>query len=293
MKRTYRLLWIAVLASIVLAITGGVVFVVTHPRCEVCGRRYGPLMPHPYSHYRHHTTRAAESARQRATAPVINSLPPLTDANKDLTLTPELLVGRWESQDGDQMPLLFDVNGTVEWGALREDGHWLMSKGTYHIEGDRVIITRDSGPRSFDRSYTFARGVLYASQISVGEENSLKIRIYGETCGLEWAQMEPNTLQVKWINRPIEMLRTGGALSERASFNTRLPAGHPEGYIEAFANIYRSFFVALRASLQGREPDPELIDYPTIQDGVRGMAFIETVVEASKSDKKWTKFKSY
>ncbi|MDP2983066.1 MAG: Gfo/Idh/MocA family oxidoreductase [Candidatus Latescibacter sp.] len=137
-----------------------------------------------------------------------------------------------------------------------------------------------------------ARGILYASQISVGEENALRIRVYGEKGGLEWAQQEPNTLIVKWMDRPMEIYRaSAGYLSDRAKFNTRLPGGHPEGFIEAFANIYRNFILALKSSIEGVEPKPEYLDFPTVRDGVRGMAFIETVVEASRSDRKWMKLK--
>jgi len=138
-----------------------------------------------------------------------------------------------------------------------------------------------------------ARGILYASQISNGEENSLAIRIYGETGGLEWHQMEPNTLihKTQDITR---ILRTGvGDLSPKAQANTRIPAGHPEGYLEAFANIYRNFAHALRARLKGETPEPVHMDFPTVRDGVRGMAFIETVVESSDSEQKWYPFKTY
>jgi predicted dehydrogenase len=138
-----------------------------------------------------------------------------------------------------------------------------------------------------------ARGILYASQVSVGEENALRIRVYGEKGGLEWAQQEPNTLIVKWMDRPMEIYRTSaGYLSDLAKFNTRLPGGHPEGFIEAFANIYRNFILALKSRMEGHEPKPEYLDFPKVGDGVRGMAFIETVVEASKSDRKWMKFKA-
>jgi len=138
-----------------------------------------------------------------------------------------------------------------------------------------------------------ARGILYASQISAGEENPLRIRVYGEKGGLEWRQEEPNTLVLRWLDRPIELIRAaGGYLSERARFNTRLPMGHPEGFIEAFANIYRNFILALRSILDGEEPRPEYMDFPSVKDGVRGMAFIETVVESSRSESKWTEFKT-
>ena len=139
-----------------------------------------------------------------------------------------------------------------------------------------------------------ARGVLYASQISIGEENALHIRVYGEKGGIEWDQQQPNTLIVKWIDRPTELYRTSaGYLSDRAKMNTRLPMGHPEGFIEAFANIYRNFIMALECRLDGKEPKPDYLDFPSVRDGVRGMAFIETVVEAAKSDRKWTKFKEF
>ena len=137
-----------------------------------------------------------------------------------------------------------------------------------------------------------ARGVLYASQVSVGEENSLHIRVYGEKGGLEWDQMQPNSLILKWPDRPVETYRTnGGYLSDRSKFNARLPMGHPEGFIEGFANIYRNFILTLKSRLDGIDPKPEYLDFPTVWDGVRGMAFIESVVEASKSDVKWFKFK--
>ena len=138
-----------------------------------------------------------------------------------------------------------------------------------------------------------AKGVLHASQISPGEENSLNIRIYGETGGLEWHQMEPNTLIHK-ANDAVRLVRTSvGNLSERAQAHTRIGApGHPEGYLEAFANIYRNFARTVRAHIEGRDPAPMDLDFPTIDDGVRGMAFIETVVASSASDQKWYPMKS-
>jgi predicted dehydrogenase len=134
-----------------------------------------------------------------------------------------------------------------------------------------------------------AKGVLHASQISVGEENNLSLRVYGELGGLEWRQQEPNTLVLKWPDRPMEVWRTGqGYLGETAKANTRIPAGHPEGYLEAFANIYRNFANHLRAVLDGREPDAISLDYPKIADGIRGMAFIEAAVESSRHNARWT-----
>lgn len=128
-----------------------------------------------------------------------------------------------------------------------------------------------------------ARGVLYASQISAGEENNLSLRVYGEKGGLEWRQMEPNTLVVKWLDQPTQLYRTGvGNLCPAAQAHTRIPAGHPEGYIEAFANIYRNMALCIRARAQGQAVDPVYADFPTIQDGIRGMQFIEKVIESGK-----------
>ena len=153
-----------------------------------------------------------------------------------------------------------------------------------HIPGRRldddgsILLRFDNG----------ARGVLYASQISAGEENNLRIRVYGEKGGLEWAQMEPNTLIVRWLDRPTEVYRTGvGKLYESALAHARIPAGHPEGYLEAFANIYRNVAYCLQARLEGREPDPVYTDFPTVEDGVRGMEFIAAVVKSAGSAEKW------
>ncbi len=127
-----------------------------------------------------------------------------------------------------------------------------------------------------------ARGVLYASQISAGEENAVKLRVYGEKGGIEWNQMEPNTLTIKWQHKPMEVRRTGtGFVSGIARYNTRVPAGHPEGYIEAFANIYRNAATCMQHMLEGTEPPEEALDFPTIQDGVRGMKFVDKAVESS------------
>jgi predicted dehydrogenase len=136
-----------------------------------------------------------------------------------------------------------------------------------------------------------ARGVLTASQICCGEENSLKIKVYGEKGGLEWHQMEPNSLILKWPDKPMEIYRTGmGNLSEAAVLHTRVPAGHPEGYIEAFANIYRNFARAVNNFKEGKKPDPKY-DFPGVGEGVRGMLFLEKVVESSSGSQKWVELK--
>jgi len=137
-----------------------------------------------------------------------------------------------------------------------------------------------------------AAGVLMASQVAAGEENGIKIRVYGEKGGLEWAQHEPNTMLVKWLDQPTQIYRAGGNYGDRlssfATHNSRTPGGHPEGYLEAFANIYRNFAFTLTAQLEGTTPTPEMLDFPGVEDGIRGMAFIDNVVASSQSDKKWT-----
>jgi len=136
-----------------------------------------------------------------------------------------------------------------------------------------------------------ANGVLVASQIAAGEENALKIRVYGEKGGLEWAQQEPNTLILKWLDQPVQILRTGGHhLSNYAAFNSRTPAGHPEGYLEAFGNLYRNFALCLSARIEGTNPPAEALDFPSVDEGIRGMAFIDNVVKSSSSNEKWTNF---
>ncbi len=137
-----------------------------------------------------------------------------------------------------------------------------------------------------------AKGVLMATQIAAGEENAIKIRIYGDKGGIEWEQMEPNTLKVKWLGQPMQVLRTGTSLdSAIAAHNTRTPGGHPEGYLEAFANIYRNFALTVRAKANGEQPTPEMLDFPGVEDGIRGMQFIDAVVKAGYEDTtKWVKF---
>lgn len=133
-----------------------------------------------------------------------------------------------------------------------------------------------------------AKGVLHSSQISVGEENNLNIRVYGEKGGIEWHQKEPNTLLVKWIDQPMQVFRTGmGYLGADAASATRTPPAHPEGYLEAFANVYRNFAGSIRARLEGRAATSVEQDYPKIEDGVRGMSFIDAVVNSSKQNAAW------
>lgn len=137
-----------------------------------------------------------------------------------------------------------------------------------------------------------AKGVLHASQISVGEENGLSIRVYGTRGGLKWVQAHPNQLFVYSMDKPMQVFTPGVNntwLSKAALHNCRVPAGHPEAFIEAFANIYRNYANTLLAKMGNKKPKALDLDFPTIDDGVRGMAFIETVVKSSQSKQKWLK----
>src|SRR6476659_1519090 len=145
--------------------------------------------------------------------------------------------------------LCADLNILVEGRALDDDGN--------------VLLKFDNG----------AAGVLMASQVAAGEENALKIRVYGEKGGIEWAQQEPNTLLVKWLDAPAQILRAGAGYKDRlssfATSNCRTPGGHPEGYLEAFANIYRNFALTLSHKIDGTEPTAEILDFPGVEDGIR------------------------
>ncbi len=137
-----------------------------------------------------------------------------------------------------------------------------------------------------------ASGVLMATQVAAGEENNINIRVYGEKGGLEWKQQEPNSMVVKWLDRPMEVLRTGqGYLSDQAKAFTRTPAGHPEGYLEAFANIYRAFSKAVHDFKPGKKINSAKYDFPDVEDGVRGMNFVKTAVKSASSTRKWTTLK--
>jgi len=143
-----------------------------------------------------------------------------------------------------------------------------------------VLIRFDNG----------AKGVLHCSQISAGEENAINIRVYGEKGSIQWHQHDPNTMYVKWLDKPMEVYRTGNPyMGSMAQANTRTPAGHPEGYLEAFANIYRNFAKVLQAKLDGKTPQAEFMDFPTVHDGVRGMRFIDAVIESGKMNAQWIK----
>lgn len=149
----------------------------------------------------------------------------------------------------------------------------------------------DDDGAAFLRFDSGASGVLMATQIAAGEENNVKIRVYGEKGGLEWKHEDTNTLLVKWLDKPVEIYRAGtGYLDSFASHNCRTPAGHPEGFLEAFANLYRNFVLTVRAKINGETPKPEWLDFPGVEEGIRGMAFIENIIESGKSETKWTPF---
>lgn len=153
-----------------------------------------------------------------------------------------------------------DLNATLQGRALDDDG---------------AVLARFSNG---------ARGIIWASQVCIGEENNLRIRVYGEKASLEWHQQEPNTLWLAKPDQPTQMLRAGGPyLSEIAQAFTRTPMGHPEGYLEAFANIYSQFAQLIRDG----DDYPYADDIPSIGEALRGMNFIESVVTATEKPEKW------
>lgn len=155
---------------------------------------------------------------------------------------------------------------------------------TSFIEGRRL----DDDANMLLRLGNGGKGVLTCSQIAAGEENALSIRVYGTKAGLEWHQMEPNTLIFKQPGKPNELLHTNMPyMSEESKALTRVPAGHPEGYLEAFANIYKLAMADIRRVESGEQPQG---GYPTVYDGLRGMQFITRVVESSQKGAVWVDF---
>jgi predicted dehydrogenase len=140
-----------------------------------------------------------------------------------------------------------------------------------------------------------AKGVLHASQISIGEENNLAIWVHGEKASLEWHQEHPNYVYVRRMDKPEEVWKRGngyiGAYSAAAGRGTRLPSGHPEAFLEAFANNYMNFCETVKCAIAGEKPSELALDFPSVEAGVRGLLFIETVVASSKSNQKWTAMK--
>ena len=155
------------------------------------------------------------------------------------------------------------------------------------VEGRQL----DDDGAAFLKFNNGATGVLMATLIAAGEENNIKIRVYGEKGGLEWKQEDANSLLVKWLDKPAEIYRTGGGYnSSFAAHNSRIPAGHPEGYLEAFGNLYRNFALTVKAKMNGEQPKEEWLDFPGVEEGIRGMAFVENVVASGESNEKWREF---
>ncbi len=151
-----------------------------------------------------------------------------------------------------------------------------------HVPGRRL----DDDAAALVRFTGSVTGVLMATQVAAGEENTLKLRVYGEKGGLQWAHNDPNSLLWKPLDQPVQELRAGtGYLCEAAAAACRTPAGHPEGYLEAFANLYVEFFRAIRDRESGVDGAP--YDLPDGADGVRGMRFIEAMIRSSESERKW------
>ena len=133
-----------------------------------------------------------------------------------------------------------------------------------------------------------ATGTLIATQVAAGAENNIKISVFGEKGGIEWQQENCNSLTVKWLDKPTQIYRAGNDYLEPiAKHNCRTPAGHPEGYLEAFANLYRNFALTIKAKAKGENPKAAYMDYPGIKEGVRGILFIEKVIESGQSQNKW------
>ncbi len=136
---------------------------------------------------------------------------------------------------------------------------------------------------------TSAKGMLWASQVAPGNENGLKIRVYGTKGGLEWSQENPNLLWYTPFGEPKRLITRGGAGSGPAAGRvTRVPPGHPEGYLEGFANLYTEVARAIKAARAGKKADKD-VTFPGIADGIAGMAFIEACVKSSKANGRWTK----
>ena len=136
-----------------------------------------------------------------------------------------------------------------------------------------------------------AKGAIWSSQVAVGNENNLKIRVFGENGGLEWRQEDPNYLYYTKFGHPTQKITRGsGSASEEANNVTRIPPGHPEGYLEGFANIYSDVYKRLFAQTNNQNYDQSNDCYPTIYDGVEGMRFIETVLESNNNNSKWVEF---
>lgn len=155
------------------------------------------------------------------------------------------------------------------------------------VEG-RVLDDNASIMVSYDNG---AKGLYWSSQIAVGHDNGLRVRIYGTKGSLEWAQEDPNYARISYLDKPTEIISRGrDDLYSHAQNYSRIPAGHPEGYFEAFANIYSTFITALNKKLAGESLSKEELDFPGVDEGVQGVKFIEKCVESSKKGATWIDF---
>ena len=160
----------------------------------------------------------------------------------------------------------------------------LCAELTTFVEGRRL----DDNCHVLLRYAGGARGMLWASQVAPGNNNALKIRVYGEQGGLEWHQEWPDELHFSPLGKPPQrIVRMGPGAGEAAARASRIPPGHNEGYLEAFANLYSDIAEAITARLEGREPDPGALDYPTVEDGAQGVKFIDSVVRSSRQGGTW------
>jgi predicted dehydrogenase len=161
----------------------------------------------------------------------------------------------------------------------------LLAQLSTFVEGRRL----DDDVQILLRWKGGAKGMLWASQVAVGNENALTLRIYGSKGGLEWAQENPNQLWFTPYGRPKQLLTRGGAgVLGEASRVTRVPSGHPEGYLEGFATIYAEAARAIRAAETGQKPDPEVI-FPTVEDGLAGVKFIDAAVKSATCKGAWVR----
>ncbi len=137
-----------------------------------------------------------------------------------------------------------------------------------------------------------AKASLWTSQVAVGNENYLRLRLYGEKAGLEWQQEDPNYLYFTPFGKPTQRITRGSPIAgDAAKYATRVPSGHPEGYLEAFAQLYRDMAEQITARLEGRAPDPQSLSLPGVADGVKGLRFIDAVIASSKNGSAWTPLK--
>jgi predicted dehydrogenase len=209
-----------------------------------------------------------------------------------------------ESSDQKQAAWRTDPSKSGAAGALGDIGTHAFNMAEYvtglqvtHLCADVNIVVAgrklDDDVSVLLKFNNGASGVLTASQIAAGEENNIKLRVYGEHGSMEWQHADANTLLIKWLDKPAEIWRAGtGYLGSYAQVNTRTPAGHPEGYLEAFANLYRNFAFCVDAKENGETPKAEWLDYPSVDEGVRGMLFIETVLKNGSGTEKWTEMKN-